>query len=198
MLLAALPALAAALLGLAHPTFLTPDTAERWSVAHLALLPVFPLVGLVLVWLLRGERSPLAWAARVLAYGWAVLYGALDSIAGIGAPHRVTRAVERGAPVPAINDLYEIGDRLGVLGAHALAVAAVLTTVVLLRRSVPLAVLGGGLVAVGAEVVRVYHVFPYRGVGAMALIAAGTALLAGARETRRVDAAPPGAARPAA
>ena len=81
VLLAALPALAAALLGLAHPVFLTADTADRWSLAHLLLLPVFPLVGLALVWLLRGDRSPLAWAARLAAYAWAVLYGALDAIA---------------------------------------------------------------------------------------------------------------------
>ena len=107
------PALLVAALGLLHPTFLTPDVAERWRLAHLLLLPVFPLVA-VSVWaVLRGNRSPLADAARLAAAGYALLYGALDSIAGIGAPQQVIRSAERGDPDPPIGDLYEIGDRLG-------------------------------------------------------------------------------------
>ena len=184
VLLAGLPALVAALLGLAHPVFLTAGTAERWSLAHLLLLPVFPLVGLALVWLLRGDTSPLAWAARLSAYAWAVLYGALDAIAGIGAPHSVTRSVERGEPFPPIGDLYEVGDRLGALGARGLLLAGALTALALARRRGLLALLGGGLIVVGAELVRLHHVFPGRGVTGMLSVAAGTAVLAAVRERR--------------
>jgi hypothetical protein len=85
-LLVAAPALLIGALGLLHPVFLTPDTAERWRLAHLALLPAFPLVAVSVWMVLRGDRSLLAWVARALAGAYAVLYGALDSIAGIGAP----------------------------------------------------------------------------------------------------------------
>lgn len=197
VLLAGLPAVVAALLGLAHPVLLTVETAERWSLAHLLLLPVFPLVGLALVWLLRGDRSPLAWTARVLAYGWAVLYGALDAIAGLGAPNQVTRTAERGEPFPPIGDLYEVGDRLGALGARGLLLAGALTAIALARRHGLLALLGGALVVVGAEVVRLHHVFPGRGVAGMLAVAAGTVVLAAVRERRPARVEPAPAAEPA-
>lgn len=176
--LVALPALLLAALGLLHPVLLTPDTAERWRLAHLAFLPLFPLVA-VSVWvLLRGERGPVAWGARVLALAYAVLYGALDSIAGIGAPHQVLRAAERGDPRPPIEDLYEIGDRLGALGVYALAAAGLLTGLVLwLRTRSPFAPLGALVVAAACYPFLRHHVFPPRGVLAMVGLAVGLALL---------------------
>src|SRR3546814_12065977 len=47
---------------------------------HLALLPAFPLLGASIWFVLRGERGPAAWGARLLAGAYAVLYGALDAI----------------------------------------------------------------------------------------------------------------------
>lgn len=176
--LVALPALAVAGLGLAHPTFLTPETAERWRLAHLFLLPVFPLVG-VSVWVvLRGERSPLAWASRAFAFGWAILYGALDAIAGLGAPQQVIRTAERGEPRPPIEDLFEIGDRLGELGVLSLAASALLAAAVLARRTrSPFALAGGALLVVCCYPLLRHHVFPPRGVLAMVGIGLGLALL---------------------
>jgi hypothetical protein len=177
-LLVALPALLIAALGLAHPVLLTPETAERWRLAHLALLPVFPLVAASVWFVLRGERGLAAWAARVLALAYAVLYGALDSIAGLGAPNQVIRTSERGDPRAPIEDLFEIGDQLGRLGVYALAAAAALTAVVLFLRSrSPIAVVGGVIVVVACYPFLLYHVFPPRGVLAMVAIGVGLALL---------------------
>lgn len=182
VVLVALPAVLLAALGALHPIFLTPDTAERWRLAHLLLLPVFPLVGGSLWLLLLGERGGLAWVARALAFAYAVLYGALDSIAGIGAPHQVLGAAGRGEPAPPIGDLYEIGDRLGHLGVGALALGVVLTAVVLLRRvREPLAPLGALAALGGCWLFYRHHVFPPRGVAGVLLLAGGLALMAVAR-----------------
>ena len=181
-LLVALPALLIAALGLAHPVLLTPETAERWRLAHLALLPLFPLVAGSVWVVLRGESGPAAWAARVLALAYAVLYGALDSIAGLGAPNQVIRTSERGDPRAPIEDLFQIGDQLGRLGVYALAAAAALTAVVLFLRSrSPIAVVGGVIVVVACYPFLLYHVFPPRGVLAMVAIGVGLALLEVAR-----------------
>lgn len=176
--LVAVPPLVLGAVGLAHPIFLEPDTAERWRLAHLLLLPAFPLLAVSVFVLLRGERGPVAWGARVLSLAYAVLYGALDSIAGIGAPQQVLRTTARGEPFPPINDLYEIGDRLGHLGVYALAASAALAGAVLFARTrSPLAPLGAAVVVAASSFFFRYHVFPPRGVLAMVGIAAGFALL---------------------
>ena len=177
-LLVALPAFVVALLGLAHPVFLTPETAERWRAAHLALVPAFPLVA-VSVWaVLRGEGGAAAWVARVLAGAYAVLYLSLDAIAGVGAPHQVLGAARRGEPAPPIGDLYEIGDRLGALGVYALGAAGLVAGVVLFLRSrSPLALVGGLVVAAACYPFLRHHVFPPRGVLALVGVGIGLALL---------------------
>ena len=184
-LLVAAPALVVAALGLLHPVLLEPATAERWRLAHLLLLPAFPLVA-VSVWaVLRGERSLLGHAARTLAAAYALLYGALDAIAGIGAPQQVLGAADRGEPAPPIGDLYDIGDRLGQLGVLGLAAAGLLAGVVVHRRSRnPLALVGGAVVAASCWPFRLHHVFPPYGVLALVGVAAGLALLERGRWAR--------------
>lgn len=180
VLLVASPAFAIAVLGLAHPLFLTPATASRWQLVHLALLPLFPLPAGSLLWLLRGEWGGLGWTARVSAYGYAVLYGALDAIAGIGAPQQV-----RHASSPPIGDLYAIGDRLGHLGVLCLAIAAAATAGLVWQRSRSrLALAGGVLTTLACLPFYRYHVFPMRGVLAMAAIGAGLALITAAQGDR--------------
>jgi len=176
--LVAAPPLLVGAVGLTHPIFLTPETAEQWRLGHLLLLPGFPLLAASLIVLLRGERGPAAWGARLLAAGYAVLYGALDSIAGLGAPQQVLRATERGEPAPPIGDLYEIGDRLGALGVYALMAAVVMTGGLLYARNrSPLAVLGAVVAVVASYAFLRHHVFPPRGVLAMVGLAAGFTLL---------------------
>ncbi|MCW2608302.1 MAG: hypothetical protein JWO60_2995 [Frankiales bacterium] len=184
-LLVAAPALLVGALGLLHPVFLTPDTAERWRLAHLLLLPAFPLVAVSVWGVLRGHHGLLADTARGAAAAYALLYGALDSIAGIGAPHQVLGAARRGEPAPPIGDLYEVGDRLGHAGVYALAAAGLLTAVVLYRSSRnAVALVGGILLAAACQPFYRSHVFPPRGVLAMVGIAAGLALLEVGRRRR--------------
>ena len=181
--LVALPALVIAAAGLAHPLFLEPATAERWRLAHLVLLPAFPLVAVALFVVLRRERSPAAWGARALAVAYALLYGSLDTIAGIGAPQQVIRAAERGEGRPPINDLFEIGDQLGHLGVLALAISAALAGLVLfLRTRSPLAPIGAAVIVAACYPFYRFHVFPYKGVLAMVAIGVGLALLEGSRQ----------------
>lgn len=192
-LLVALPAWSIAALGLAHPIFLTPETAERWRFAHLALLPVFPLLAASVWGVLRGERGAPAWVARGFALAYAVLYGALDSIAGIGAPQQVIGVAERGGERAPIEDLFEIGDVLGRLGAYALAAAAALTALVLFTRSrSALSLVGGAVVVVACYPFLRHHVFPPRGVLAMVAIGVGLAVL---EVSRRPDSRRPIAGR---
>jgi hypothetical protein len=181
-LLVALPALLIAGLGLAHPIFLEPDTAQRWRLVHLLLLPAFPLLAGSVWFLVRRERGPAAWGARLLAVAYAVLYTALDSIAGIGASQQVLRTSERGDPRPPIEDLYEIGDVLGQLGVYALAAALALTgLVVFLRTRSPLALLGAAVAVAACWPFLRHHVFPPRGVLAVLALGLGLALLEAAR-----------------
>jgi hypothetical protein len=173
-LLVAAPPLLVAALGLAHPVFLTADTAERWRAAHLVLLAGFPLVAVALWVVLRGVPGIPAWGARILAGTYAVLYGGLDAIAGVGAPHQVLRAAERGDPRPPVEDLYDIGDRLGQLGVLALAVAIVLAALAL-RGAYAVAGAVVGLVA--SWLLLRHHVFPPLGVLSMVGLAVSFALL---------------------
>ena len=179
LLVVAGPGLLIAALGLLHPVFLTPDTADRWQLAHYLLLPVFPLLAVSLWVLLHREDGPVAWAARVLAALYAVGYLALDAIAGIGAPEQVREVAVRGDPAPPIGDLFAVGDPLGHLGVLALALAIVLTSALLLRRSrSPLAAAGGALAVAGCWFFYRHHVFPPRGVLALVAIAVGLGAMA--------------------
>jgi hypothetical protein len=179
VVLVALPGVVLGLAGLAHPVFLTPETAERWRSVHLVLLPVFPLLGGSVWLLLLGERGALAWGARGLAFAYAVLYTALDSIAGIGAGHQLQRSAARGDARPPVEDLFEVGDRLGHPGVVALALAVALTAALLLRRGAgPLAAVGAVVAVAGCWLLLRHHVFPPRGVAGVLLVAAGTGLMA--------------------
>lgn len=178
---AVLPAVLTALAGLAHPVFLEPDTAERWRLVHLLLLPLFPLVGASVWVVLLGVRGAAAWVARGLAAAFAVLYSSLDSIAGIGAPAQVLATSARGDARPPIEDLYAVGDRLGHLGVLALALAGVVTAGVLWRRRAAVVAAGAVAVLAGSYLVYRHHVFPPRGVGGALLLAVGFGLLALAR-----------------
>ena len=184
-LLVALPAALVAGLGLLHPVFLIPDTAERWRLLHLALLPAFPLLAASVWFVLRGLRGPAAWGARLMAGAYAVLYGALDAIAGVGASHQVIRAAGRGDARPPIEDLFDIADPLGALGVYALVASALLAGLVLwLRGRNPLAIGGAVVVAAACYPFLQHHVFPPRGVLAVAAIGVGLALLEASRVSR--------------
>ena len=173
----ALPGVLLAAAGLVHPTFLTPETARLWWSLHVWLVPVFPLVPLALLVVLRGTGGPVAQLARVAAYGFAVFYTALDVLAGIGAG----LAEETAPGTPVVGRLFEVGDRLGDVGVWCLAVAGLLTGLALTRHHGP-RVLGGTVVLVGSCLPFLQnHIFHPRGVLAVLGVALGTALLELAR-----------------
>lgn len=163
--------------GLLHPMHLTAATAPRWTWLHVAGLFVFPLLGVALAVVVRGRPDPLAWLVRVAAYGYATAYTALDVVDGIGAGY-VTWRLGAGTPRPQeLNYLFDIGGRLGHVGAWCLVVAALLVSLdLLLRRQRPLAAAAAAMLVGGALLVRADHIFVPWGALGMVLVGVGTAV----------------------
>jgi hypothetical protein len=177
ILAAAVPGLLLAAVGMwVHPVGLTPDTARAWWQLHIWLVPVFPLISVVLWAVLRGERGPLAAAARLAAYGFGCFYTGLDVLAGIGAG----RVYELQGDGPAVGALFDIAGWLGDTGVWCLLAAAVLTGAALARRVGIRAVPGAVVLAAACIPFRTGHIFHPVGVLAMLGVAAGCALLAAA------------------
>jgi len=175
---AATPGLVLAIAGLFHPSDLTVATAPTWWWLHVLLLPVFPLLGGVLVLLLRGERDWISWIGRVAAYVYAVFYTGLDVLAGIGAGYVFDSA---GRPSQAVVDLLKIGNELAVYGVHAFLVAAIATGIVAIRRD-GIAAFPGALLLIAAAVpfLQAHIYWPVGGL-AMVGLAVGSAALEWAR-----------------
>ena len=165
---AAAPGLVLSVLGLFHPTQLTPGTAAAWWQLHIVLLPVFPLLGVALVLLLRGERGPLAWLARLSAYGYAVFYTGLDTLAGIGAGIAVA-AEPAGSPVAL--GLITVGNHLATVGVAGFLVSSLATAAALIRRDRVAAIPGAVLLVAAAVVFLHSHI--YWPTGGLAMLAAG-------------------------
>ncbi|GAA1868456.1 hypothetical protein GCM10009836_56160 [Pseudonocardia ailaonensis] len=187
--LVAVPGVALGIVGTTHPQVLDPSTAHMWWTMHVALVPVFPLLGLVLVWLVRGRHDPVAWVARVGAYVYATFYTGLDVLAGIAAGRAVELQPEGS---PAALAMLRIGNALGDVGSWAYLAAAVATALVVLRRH-GIRALPGGVVLVAASVPFLYaHIYWPVGVFSMLGMAVGAALLQGASGLR-LPARPTGA-----
>ncbi|MBA3742112.1 hypothetical protein [Sporichthya sp.] len=175
--LCAVPGLILALAGAMHPHLLTVESAHEWWTLHVWLLPVFPLLPAALCLLLRGDDRPVAWAARLTGYAFAVGYTALDVLDGIGAGLVVDA---RGEPNDVVvNRMFEIGDRLGKAGIWALLGCALLTiTARWTSRGAWVLVPAALVYTWGALAFREHHIFAPRGVWAMLALALGTALVA--------------------
>ncbi len=174
---AALPGGLLAIAGLFHPSELTVATAPTWWWLHVLLLPVFPLLGGVLVLLLRGERDWISWIARVAAYVYAVFYTGLDVLAGIGAGYVFAAA---GRPSQAVQDLLDIGNALAVYGVHAFLVAALATGIAAIRRD---GVAFPGALLLIAAAVPFLQAHIYWPVGGLSMV--GLAIGSGALEWAR-------------
>jgi hypothetical protein len=169
-----------ALAGLLHPSGLSAATAHRWVWLHIVLLPVFPLLVLGFVVLLR-ER-PAARTARVArmvawicAAVYAIAYTGLDAVAGIAAG---TVAGQPGDPAELrrlVLALYGTGGDLGAVGVYAFLAATLAAAVSLSRygiRMLPGTVL---LLVAGWSFID-SHIFSPRGVRTMLAMAVGFAL----------------------
>lgn len=170
-----------ALAGLMHPGGLSAATADRWVHLHIVLLPVFPLLALAFVVLLRGRpRADVAGVATVIAWLGAAVYAAgytgLDAVAGIGAGTVAGQPGDQAELRRLVLALYDVGDPLGRVGVYGLLVAVVAATIVLFLRHGP-RVLAGTVVLLGAGYSFIdSHVFAPRGVLTMLAMALGFAL----------------------
>ena len=171
--------LALAALGTTHPMHLDGMTAGWWYHLHLILIPLFPLLGLNLWWLLAGERGPLAWVARVAAFVYLTFYGGLDMLAGAAAGLVRDKATQGGTGEFANVEpwLFSAGNQLGDIGAFAFLIGSLITAGLLLARHGGRAVPGAALLLIGALIFTRSHIYFPVGVGAMLLLAAGCGAL---------------------
>ncbi|MEO9325516.1 hypothetical protein ABFT23_18630 [Nocardioides sp. C4-1] len=175
--LLSVPGLGLGVAGLFHPHTLTPATAERWYVLHVAGLVFFPLLGLALAALVRGRHDPVAWVVRLGAAGFALFYTSLDVIYGVAAG-RVTRDMGEGYQRSAdFSAMLATAVDLGEIGSWSLLVAGVALVVdrVLSRSWTTAAAL---VVPAGAWLVHVDHIFSPEGAVGAAVIGLATGVLA--------------------
>ncbi|OLT11409.1 hypothetical protein BJF78_26835 [Pseudonocardia sp. CNS-139] len=179
----ALPGIVLAVAGTTHPMVLDAASAHHWWTMHVWLLPVFPLLAVALFVLLRGEHGPLAWLARVAAYGYAVFYTGLDVLSGIAAGLVFDVQGER---TPSVDRLLALGNELGEVGRWAWLAAAVLAAAALLRRDGRAVAPGAVILVVGAVPFVLDHIYAPWGVMGVAVTAVGLAVLelAGGRQAQ--------------
>jgi hypothetical protein len=170
-----------AVAGLAHPGGLSATTADHWVHLHIALIPVFPLLALGFVVLLRGRpRLDVAGVATVVAWLGAAIYAAgytgLDAVAGIGAGTVAGQDGDQAELRRLVLALYDVGDLLGRAGVYALIIAVLAGTIAWGARH-GARVLPGTVVLLGAGYSFIdSHIFWPRGVFTMLAFAAGFAL----------------------
>lgn len=192
-LLLAGPVLLAAV-GSYHPSPLSADSAERWRVLHLVMLPLFPLLG-VTIWLLvrqvrGGTDGLLALGARVGGYVYACFYTALDVLAGIANGAVVQYGADTGTDVDGPKAVvFGEGNDVALVGNWAMLVACVLVGMVYVRRVGWIALPGTAVLLISSWSFFDSHVYPWRGVVTMLGFGLGALLLALPllRDQRRVD-----------
>jgi hypothetical protein len=171
-----------AILGFTHPQELSRETAAYWRTLHLVLLPVFPLLGVNLWWLLANIRSPWAWLARILAFVYMPFYGALDVLAGIGTGSVMIRAQATAQPATTVIQwLFDEGHELSGVGVWAYLLACALTGLLLVQRLGRTALLGAVLLIAAAISFLNSHIYYPRGVLTMFAMAFAFAWLQWAR-----------------
>lgn len=183
----AAPALALGAVGSTHPAFLARDTAQHWWVMHLIGLFVFPLVAIALAALMRGRRGAVPIVVVLAAYVFATCYTALDVISGIGAGWVTDKLPPNTLRPEAVTLSFDIGGKLGEVGAWALLVAAVVLTLDAVRRHGPVLAAPALFLVVGAWFLRTEHIFPTGGVLSCVAIGVGTGWLAWLGRGRPTD-----------
>ncbi len=175
----ALPPVLLAVAGLTHPMDLSRATSHHWLVLHVVLIPVFPLLGVGLWVLLRGERGPVAGVARVAAFVYACFYSALDTVNGVAVGMVLWRTPSDQAtdPVAGLRPLLDLGNALGWVGSWAYLLGAALTSALLIRRRGRQALPGAVLTIAASVSFLDSHIYWPRGVLTMVVLAAGLVLL---------------------
>jgi hypothetical protein len=168
----ALPGLVLAAFGTTHPAPLEVHSAQWWTLLHILLLPVFPLLAAAQWVLLAPAPAWLRWVGRLAAFGFAAFYGGLDAVAGIGAG---TVVHAQNAVTSVTFAVFDIGNTLGYIGAGCFLAANVAIVATNFRwRAAP-----GAVLLLGASISFLdSHIFWPRGVFTMIAVAAGMFLLA--------------------
>jgi hypothetical protein len=181
VLIVAGPAVVLAGLGLTHPQELTAASASWWTTLHVILLPIFPLLAVSLWLLLGGVPGPVAWVARIAAYGYATFYSVTDVIIGIGAGELTQFNAARGVQERSVevDRLFTVGNDHGEIGVWCFLVACAATALAVVvrvgRRALPGAVL---LLVAGVLFTGGWHIYWPAGVVTMLVLAVGLGLLA--------------------
>ena len=173
VLLVALPALLCGAIGLTHPAHLNAGAAEYWRNMHIALIPIFPLIG-VAPWLIARRAGP--WfgrAAALLGYGFAVFYTSLDLLAGVAGG----ALVASGHP-DSTGQVFAVARALGSIGVVSLVLGCIVAGIAAYRVAGLSALPGALIAAVGAVLIQPGHVYLGLGTGAMLLTAGGFVILA--------------------
>ncbi len=172
-----------AALGLTHPVHLNGETAPWWHQLHVVLLPLFPLLGVNLWWLLAGMAGLLPWLGRVAGFVYLIFYGALDVLAGIAAGVVRERATREDLPtvLAAESWLFSAGNALAEVGVWAFLLGCLLASGLLYARVGRRALPGALCLCVAAVIFVRSHIYFPVGVVAMLLLAAGFGLLQWAR-----------------
>lgn len=169
----ATPALACGAIGLTHPGILDASTAEHWRNMHLALIPIFPLIGLA-PWLIARRAG--VWLGRLGAlfgFGFAAFYTSLDVLAGVAGGALVLAGHE-----DASDEVFALARVLGAIGVACLVLGGLTAGVAAFRVAGLRALPASAVAVIGAILVLEGHIYPGRGTVAMAFIAAGYAALA--------------------
>ena len=169
------------------------ETAGWWRDLHLLLIPLFPLLGVNVWWLLAGLAGPLPWLGRVAGFVYIGFYGALDVLAGVGAGVVRDRATREGHPeLVAVEPwLFAAGNALAEVGVWAFLLGCLVASGLLVARTGRRALPGAVLLCGAAVVFLRSHIYFPVGVATMLAMAAGFGLLQWARLH------PPAAAVPA-
>lgn len=179
------PPLVLAGVGLTHPALLTADSAQWWTTMHLALLVLFPLIGVAIWVLLRSDKTWLGWAGRVVAAAFAILYDGLDAVAGVATGTIVLAGADPKSELVA--SLFAASRPLGWAGLIALAIATVVVLVSAYRAGNSVALLICAAVALGAGLYlfAAGHIYWPRGVLAMVGLAIGLSVVELSRQRNR-------------
>jgi hypothetical protein len=173
-LLVALPGLILAGIGLTHPHYLSADTAEWWQNMHIILALIFPLLGAAQWVLLDDSPKSVRYPARAAAFGFAVFYGALDALAGIGGG---AMTLANGGRSAADEPLFKIGNQLGTVGAWCFFAASIAIAVCALLKHKLKAIPGAVLLLTGSFLFLDSHIYWPKGVIACTCIALGMAAI---------------------
>ncbi|MGN9810296.1 hypothetical protein ACTMSW_13175 [Micromonospora sp. BQ11] len=163
--------------GVLHPHHLTPDTAGRWLVLHLVLLPVFPLLAVPLLTVVRSLTGPSITVVRLGVYVYAIFYTGLDAVSGIAAGRLMLDATAADEVQRQVDQLNVVGAALGITGSLGFMVAAIAAVVALAGRYGRRVTPGAVVLLVASVPWLVSHIYWPHGVVVVLALGAGMALL---------------------